>query len=108
MGIRVPSPLSSGEKVAARPDEGLCPPPRCRRMSMLSEIPHLFEEVVSPNFPRSVEIRDGRKVIFRVFEVDFSRLQCFGITKRDVVTTRYLGPGPKGVSIRGHVYSPML
>ena len=78
-GIRVPSPLSSGEKVAARPDEGLCPPPRCRRMSMLSEIPHLFEEVVSPNFPRSVEIRDGRKVVFRVFEVDFSRLQCFGI-----------------------------
>ncbi len=25
MGIRVPSPLSSGEKVAARPDEGFCP-----------------------------------------------------------------------------------
>ena len=27
MGIRVPSPLSLGEKVAARPDEGSCPPP---------------------------------------------------------------------------------
>ncbi|MCX7389381.1 MAG: SUMF1/EgtB/PvdO family nonheme iron enzyme [Planctomycetales bacterium] len=26
-GTRVPSPLSSGEKVAARPDEGVCPPP---------------------------------------------------------------------------------
>ena len=26
MGIPVPSPLSSGEKVAARPDEGVCPP----------------------------------------------------------------------------------
>ena len=26
MGIPVPSPLSSGEKVAARPDEGFCPP----------------------------------------------------------------------------------
>jgi DDE superfamily endonuclease len=55
------------------------PPSEVRNLARHSPAFHEQAPQRYPDFPRSVEIRDGRKIVCRVFEVDFSRLQCFGI-----------------------------